>query len=125
MEELKEGKFIISKNRLIIGKIVEINEPEQYLFILSDSRFNNIIKVGFDNILKCVDELIDLVEVKDIVNGYTIEKITQDVISKKKKLLTGHWDYNWQGDGTLLQFYNEDIQTIETKERFENDCYYV
>lgn len=125
MEELNEGKFIISKNRLIIGKIVEINEPEQYLFILSDSRFNNIIKVGFDNILKCVDELIDLVEVKDIVNGYTIEKITQDVISKKKKLLTGHWDYNWQGDGTLLQFYNEDIQTIETKERFENDCYYV
>lgn len=125
MEELREGKFIISKNRLIIGKIVEINEPEQYLFILSDSRFNNIIKVGFDNILKCVDELIDLVEVKDIVNGYTIEKITQDVISKKKKLLTGHWDYNWQGDGTLLQFYNEDIQTIETKERFENDCYYV
>ena len=70
-------------------------------------------------------ELIDIVKENDIVNGYTVEQITVDSINGKKKLLTGHWDHNWQGDGTLLQFYNEDIKTIETKERIEQDCYYI
>lgn len=112
------GEYIINKDRTYLGIILYVNENS----IIAQSR-------GIKNIINTVDEfdssnnIIDLIRVGDIVNGYTIEKITTDVISGRKKLLTGHWQYNFQGDGTLLQFYNEDIISVETKEMSMSNSY--
>lgn len=124
--EFQINKYVISKNRLTIGRILEIHPDKKTITMAVNTNIGMLeVPIAFDNILQCEKELIDIVKENDIVNGYTIEKITVDNINGKKKLLTGHWDHNWQGDGTLLQFYNEDIKTIETKERIEQDCYYI
>lgn len=124
--EFQINKYVISKNRLTIGRILEIHPDKKTITMAVNTNIGTLeVPISIDNILQCEKELIDLIKVRDIVNGYTIEQITVDSINGKKKLLTGHWDYNWQGDGTLLQFYNEDIKTIETKERIEQDCYYI
>lgn len=124
--EFQINKYVISKNRLTIGRILEIHPDKKTITMAVNTNIGMLeVPIGMDNILQCEKELIDLIKVGDIVNGYTIEQITVDSINGKKKLLTSHWDHNWQGDGTLLQFYNEDIKTIETKERIEQDCYYI
>lgn len=120
------NKYVISKNRLTIGRILEIHPDKKTITMAVNTNIGMLeVPIAMDNILDCKKELIDLIQIGDVVNGYTIEQITVDSINDKKKLLTGHWDHNWQGDGTLLQFYNEDIKTIETKERIEQDCYYI
>lgn len=124
--EFQINEYVISKNRLTIGRILEIHPDKKTITTAVNTNIGMLeVPIAMDNILDCKRELIDLIQVGDVVNSYTVEKITFDVISKRKKLLTGHWDHNWQGDGTLLQFYNEDIKTIETKERIEQDCYYI
>ena len=124
--EFQINKYVISKNRLTIGRVLEIHPDKKTITMAVNTNIGMLeVPISMDNILQCEKELIDIVKENDIVNGYTIEQITVDSINGKKKLLTGHWDYNWQGDGTLLQFYNEDIKTIETKERIEQDCYYI
>lgn len=124
--EFQINKYVISKNRLTIGRILEIHLDKKTITMAVNTNIGMLeVPIAMDNILDCKKELIDLIQISDVVNGYTIEQITVDSISGKKKLLTGHWDHNWQGDGTLLQFYNEDIKTIETKERIEQDCYYI
>lgn len=124
--EFQIDKYVISKNRLTIGRILEIHPDKKTITMAINTNIGMLeVPISMDNILQCEKELIDIVKENDIVNGYTIEQITVDSINGKKKLLTGHWDHNWQGDGTLLQFYNEDIKTVETKERIEQDCYYV
>lgn len=124
--EFQINKYVISKNRLTIGRILEIHPDKKTITMAVNTNIGMLeVPIAFDNILQCEKELIDIVKENDVVNGYTIEQIAVDSINGKKKLLTGHWDHNWQGDGTLLQFYNEDIKTIETKERIEQDCYYI
>ena len=124
--EFQINKYVISKNRLTIGRILEIYLDKKTIIMAVNTNIGMLeVPIAMDNILDCKRELIDLIQVGDVVNSYTIEQITVDSINGKKKLLTGHWDHNWQGDGTLLQFYNEDIKTIETKERIEQDCYYI
>ena len=124
--EFQINKYVISKNRLTIGRILEIHPYKKTITMAVNTNIGMLeVPIAMDNILDCKKELIDLIQIGDVVNSYTIEQITVDSINGKKKLLTGHWDHNWQGDGTLLQFYNEDIKTIETKERIEQDCYYI
>jgi hypothetical protein len=61
---------------------------------------------------------VDLIKEGDYVNGHLIVKIRIDPFTKKKQLFTEHWEYNWQGDGTLVVFYDEDIKTVLTQEIF-------
>lgn len=124
--EFQINNYIISKNRLTIGRILEIHPENNEILMAVNTNIGMLeVPIAMDNILDCKKELIDLIQVDDVVNNYTIEQISMDGVNGKKKLLTGHWDHNWQGDGTLLQFYNEDIKTIETKERIIQDCYYI
>ena len=124
--EFQINNYIISKNRLTIGRILEIHPENNEILMAVNTNIGMLeVPIAMDNILDCKKELIDLIQIGDVVNNYTIEQISVDGVNGKKKLLTGHWDYNWQGDGTLLQFYNEDIKTIETQERIIQDCYYV
>lgn len=124
--EFQINSYVISKNRLTIGRILEIHPENNEILMAVNTNIGMLeVPIAMDNILDCKKELIDLIQIGDVVNNYTIEQISVDGVNGKKKLLTGHWDHNWQGDGTLLQFYNEDIKTIETKERIIQDCYYI
>ncbi len=74
---------------------------------------------------RIIKDKIDLVKKGDYVNGHLIVKIRIDPFNNKKQLFTEHWDYNWQGDGTLLVLYDEDIKNILTHEQYLENCFEV
>lgn len=117
--------FVISKNRLVIGQITEIFKANEQAKICVDKKSNIIIPIGMNNILKSSPNIIDLIDKGDLVNGYVIVDKIIDPISNRTKLVTEHNIYNWQGDGSLLQFYNEDIETVLTKEKINDENYIV
>lgn len=117
--------FVISKNRLVIGQITEIFKANEQAKICVNKKSNIIIPIGMNNILKSSPNIIDLIDKGDLVNGYIIVDKIIDVISNRTKLITEHNIYNWQGDGSLLQFYNEDIETVLTKEKINDENYIV
>ena len=117
--------FVISKNRLVIGQITEIFKANEQAKICVDKRSNIIIPIGMSNILKSSPNIIDLIDKGDLVNGYVIVDKTIDPISNRTKLITEHNIYNWQYDASLLQFYNEDIETVLTKEKINDENYIV
>lgn len=117
--------YVISKNRLVIGQITEIFKANEQAKICVDKKSNIIIPIGMNNILKSSPNIIDLIDKGDLVNGYIIVDKIIDPISNRTKLITEHNIYNWQGDGSLLQFYNEDIETVLTKEKINDENYIV
>lgn len=117
--------FVISKNRLVIGQITEIFKANEQAKICVDKKSNIIIPIGMNNILKSSPNIIDLIDKGDLVNGYIIVDKIIDPISNRTKLITEHNIYNWQYDGSLLQFYNEDIETVLTKEKINDENYIV
>ena len=117
--------YVISKNRLVIGQITEIFKANGQAKICVDRKSNIIIPIGMNNILKSSPNIIDLIDKGDLVNGYVIVDKTIDPISNRTKLITEHNIYNWQYDASLLQFYNEDIETILTKEKINDENYIV
>lgn len=117
--------FVISKNRLVIGQITEIFKANEQAKICVDKKSNIIIPIGMNNILKSSPNIIDLIDKGDLVNGYIIIDKIIDPISNRTKLITEHNIYNWQYDASLLQFYNEDIETVLTKEKINDENYIV
>ena len=117
--------FVISKNRLVIGQITEIFKANEQAKICVDKKSNIIIPIGMNNILKSSSNIIDLIDKGDLVNGYIIVDKIVDPISNRTKLITEHNIYNWQYDASLLQFYNEDIETVLTKEKINDENYIV
>ena len=117
--------YVISKNRLVIGQITEIFKANEQVKICVDKKSNIIIPIGMNNILKSSPNIIDLINKGDLVNGYIIVDRIIDPISNRTKLITEHNIYNWQYDGSLLQFYNEDIETVLTKEKINDENYIV
>ena len=117
--------FVISKNRLVIGQITEIFKANEQAKICVNKKSNIIIPIGMNNILKSSPNIIDLIDKGDLVNGYIIVDKIIDPISNRTKLITEHNIYNWQYDASLLQFYNEDIETVLTKEKINDENYIV
>lgn len=117
--------FVISKNRLVIGQITEIFKANEQAKICVNKKSNIIIPIGMNNILKSSPNIIDLIDKGDLVNGYIIVDKIVDPISNRTKLITEHNIYNWQYDASLLQFYNEDIETVLTKEKINDENYIV
>lgn len=117
--------YVISKNRLVIGQITEIFKANEQAKICVDKKSNIIIPIGMNNILKSSPNIIDLIDKGDLVNGYIIVDKIVDPISNRTKLVTEHNIYNWQYDASLLQFYNEDIETVLTKEKINDENYIV
>lgn len=104
---MKVGDYV----RTDKGYIFKIYEEKGILKLPELNKHGEIILHG--------KELIDVIGVGDYVNGYLIVQRTVDVISKKKKLLTTQWYDIGFGDKALMQFYNEEIETVLTKERFK------
>ena len=70
-----------------------------------------------ENIIKVSDNLIDLIEVLDYVNGYRVDLI--DEIDGRKYLDLHYIECEWR------YTFNEDIKSIVTKEMFASVKYEV
>ena len=101
MKELKVGMYIRTRDENI-SKIKYINK-----FIYTDKQ-----RYGKHYIEKASENIIDLIEVGDYVNGEKVQFIT-----KKRQLLTN-------GDYDILEKYTG-ISSVVTKEQFESMKYVV
>jgi len=139
--ELKEGMYVRT-NKGIIDKIVDIrygdnynNEP--FIVLLEKTKgyieqkesnvkeIDGVLTIDDDiktywilanEIIKASNELIDLIEVGDYVNGYKITTIEEE--DKKIKFILGN-------EEQYYGVYKEDIKSIVTKEQFEQMKYVV
>lgn len=67
------------------------------------------------------DNIIDLIEVGDIVNGYRVENVINEVPCPSGKCV----DIDSSKDSSECTLWEEDIQTILTKESYMANCYKV
>ena len=128
--ELKEGMYVRTEKGYI-AKILGVD----YLLDDNGCELNNIEAVYFDKMVDdigkdiyagCVsqvfkecrvrDNLIDLIEVGDYVNGYLVTRICVDGETNKKY-------FNLYG--SISEWENEDIKSIVTKELFNSVKYEV
>lgn len=109
MEEIEIGEYVRTKNGYILKNTIRehkhiidgiINQNEKY-------------KYEFDNIEKHSKSIMDLIEIGDYVNGYKVCQITGYYVEVES---------NHRYD---LCFEEEEIESIMTKEQFENNCYRV
>lgn len=123
-DEIELGEWIRNKDGYIdkVKKIIDKDEKMVDTYYCCESTMASSHR---KQIVKHSKEKINLIKEGDYVNGHLIVKIRVDPFNNKKQLFTEHWEYNWQGDGTLLVFYDEDIKTILTKEQYEENCYKV
>lgn len=108
--ELKEGKHIRTKDGFL-HTILGISEQTGRPYHTDKTDLGNYIEL--DNISKCVDRIMDLIEVGDYVNKLRVYGIT---------------DYGLQiyMFGDCPEILKEDeIKTIVTKEHFEGISYKV
>ena len=67
------------------------------------------------------DNIIDLIEVGDIVNGYRVENVINEGPCPSGKCV----DIDSSKDSSECTLWEEDIQTILTKESYMANCYKV
>lgn len=120
-EEIEVGEWIRSKDRFI-GKVQKINydnmEKSNYYICEKD----NVMASNYlENIAKHSKQLIDLIEVGDFVNGYRVENVINEGPCPSGKCV----DIDSSKDSSECTLWEEDIQTILTKEQMEANCYKV
>ena len=77
-----------------------------------------------ENFVVSGEEIIDVIKEDDYVNGYLITRVGIDPFNSKKILSTNQTaEFGGFGDRALIQFHNEDIKTIVTKEEMERITY--
>ena len=111
--EIKENEFIRTKT----GKIDKVINNNYYMsqYIECEKRI-----VEKENIVNHSKNIIDLIEIGDIVNGYRIdERAEHDVLIHKAQGI------NRSGFMIPVAQYNEEIKTILTHEQYERDCFVV
>ena len=116
--ELREGMYVKYTRGMIngyvpprIAKIVDCSDND--LVAISNSQV--ILK---SDVIKVSDDLIDLIEVGDYVNGV-------EVIGKEFDNFNKEYLQCGVGDYVICTFEVKDIKTILTKEQFESQKYIV
>ena len=117
---MKVGDYVRTKDyqniRSRIGKIIRQDGKYYYL----DIDENTQMAWEKDTILTSSPNIIDLIQVGDIVNGYKVDftNIENKLTYEEKNI--GFYD----GDGDITLFEN-DIKSIVTKEQFKSIEYEV
>ena len=105
---MKVGDYVITKDRLHIGKIYNINDfrEQSMMYAIDFPKQDDFIFMGEDD-FKSSPNIIDLIEVGDYVNG--------EEVKEKFDYLLG---FECGQDG---EYYRDekDIKSIVTKEQFE------
>ena len=121
--KLEVGMYVITNNRMKIGKIKdfcycemckrrEFYEPiiDNDIYITNYDKDNNFADYNF------YDNITDLIEVGDYVNGLLVTRICFDEKTNKKYINLY---------GSMSEWEEEDIKTILTKEQFEANVYRI
>lgn len=109
--DIEVGDYVRTKSG--IGKVEQIGNS---LFCLEDGSSYSLS----DKTIKYSKNIIDLIEVGDIVNGYRI-----DLIDPWGVLVHVARGINKSGFSIPVAQYEEDIKTVETHEQHEQNCYTV
>lgn len=129
--KLEVGMYIRFKDKngvQYIRKIVDLPEDTRYGAIRIDKDSHNVKWVSKKNVLKVSENIIDLIEVGDYVNGERVIALRKDIperyihMNSKDNFIFVEYDLanNW--------YYGIDtdkIKTIVTKEQFENMAYKI
>ena len=118
--ELKEGMYVRINNNVRkicigIGKVVKIFNDTVFVKI---SKFDSPISFEKDEISDFKNNIIDLIEEGDYVNGV-------EVIGKEFDNFNKEYLQCGVGDYVICTFEVKDIKTILTKEQFESMKYVV
>lgn len=119
-DKLEVGHFIRTIKG--IGRIEEITEDKTEIYFNCDTGLTiSFIKKDFTQeemaqYYKHSDNIIDLIEVGDYVNGLLVTRIYFDEEANKKYLNLY---------GSVSEWEEEEIKSILTKEQYENNCYKV
>ena len=118
--ELKEGMYVRINNNVRkicigIGKVVKIFNDTVFVKI---SKFDSPISFEKDEISDFKNNIIDLIEEGDYVNGV-------EVIGKEFDNFNKEYLQCGVGDYVICTFEVKDIKTILTKEQFESMKYIV
>ena len=119
MKEIKVGDFIRTKEGYV-GKILRLGDEFSYdcIFGSGDCKY----AVSFHGIVKHSPNIIDLIEVGDYVNGYKVlEKIKSNIRENGIHILI----FRTHSSETWETFFEDEIESIVTKEQFESMKYEV
>lgn len=81
----------------------------------------NCVGTHLEDIVKHSKQLIDIIEVGDLVNGYKVINVINEGPCPSGKCV----DIDSSKDSSECTLWENDIQTILTKEQFEANCYKV
>ena len=123
--DLKIGNYI----RTTSGKIRKIIS----LYDTGDVFVETHSCIKQENIVSSSNNIIDLVEIGDYVNGYKVIKIFINKFNNKKVLISLQREEEYEYSDDLsdymcdesIHIYLENIKYIVTKEKFENIIYKV
>lgn len=126
--KLKEGMYVRTKyndfcNMVAIRKIEELDEEDNKFWIddyIIDTYGDDQNKLCKEDISKASNNIIDLIEVGDYVNGRKVIKIIEKNIFDNKNVLCSDDDLLKITDRVMRYVYtNDGIKSIVTKEQFE------
>jgi len=111
-----------------------IRTDEGYILKETSEKFIRILlegKSSFGKLKKHSKNIINLIEVGDIVNGYRVLEIADSIYERSKRILIyrnekekyERWMYIQQYDGKVHT--QDDIRTILTKEQYTKNCFEV
>lgn len=129
MEEFKVGEYVrtkqgyisklrgISDNYLYFDSTILNHYEESPLLPINEKLLDGTYLRALDYITKHSENIIDLIEVGDYVNGKKVLRINDYGDFKRADF---NLDYD---DGDAV--YNDDIKTILTHEMYEQNCYKI
>lgn len=109
--QIKEGYYVRTKYGIAQYKEYDTNKGKLLCMPLMNGTFANV-----EDILKVSENIIDLLEIGDYVNGLPVTKICTDNETEKKYL---------NMYGSISEWENEDIKSVVTKEQFNSAKYDV
>lgn len=125
--ELRKGMYVMTNDRMKIGQIkgfctCEMCEKRGFYepIIAGDIIITDYDKSQEFHGYKFYDNLIDLIEIGDYVNGYLVTGFDYQCSSNKKVVFL-----NVRLDGTGIKIPAKDIKSIVTKEMFASVKYEV
>ena len=125
LEEIKVGEYVRTTNKGIrqIAMIDNHKTVNKYLYYIGeDFEGKSYAYIKTTEILKHSFNLIDLIEVGDIVNRHLVVDKYKDI----NEYGNDFWCLVIEDDSLLIRSIREEnIQTILTKEQFEDNCYKV